>query len=426
MIEDDEIDLRPYVMALLRRWKLIAGLTVVAAAVAAAISLATPASYQATSTVAVAALGAAPVPAIKVYLDLATSDGVLTELSKGVGAASGGATLSPTSLRPMLKATAGSDPSLINLSVVDTDPQRVTSIANGWAGQFVQVAGSDFNPSKDSYDQLQGQLTSVRTELRQAMEQLAGIQSRSQLSLIQSQLAAQMANLTTLYASKAALQNTEDIARSLQNRLQQAPSGAQAQPSDDIAILLIQSSTLGGPTQFQISASSGQQDRPLQVLQMSLAGPQVQIQMPDQANRTVGSQLAALEGIIALIRDRAPDADKQIAARQPSIMELETKVSQIQSEQSGLIAQRDELNAALRALETKASQAKAALDAKSGQPLVITDAQIASPQPRGTTKNVALAAILGLMGGIAVAFGAEYLQSRRRPLKEMAQPVIQS
>src|SRR5450830_310744 len=165
-------------MALLRRWKLIAGLTVVAAAVAAAISLATPASYQSTSTVAVAALGAAPVPAIKSYLDLATGDGVLTELSKGMGATSGGATLSPTSLRPMLKATAGSDPSLINLSVVDTDPQRVTSIANGWAGQFVQVAGSTFNPTKDSYDQLQGQLTSVRTGLRQVTEQLAGIQSR--------------------------------------------------------------------------------------------------------------------------------------------------------------------------------------------------------------------------------------------------------
>lgn len=424
MIEEDEIDLRPYVSALLRRWKLIIGITAAAAVAAAAISLATPVSYEATSTVAVATLGSKPVPDAKTYLDLATSEGMRDDLAKTLSSSPGGATLDANDLKSRLTAVAGSDPSIIVFKVVDTDPGRAASIAKAWSNLFVQVAASIFNPAKDSYDQLQAQLTRSRSELRQAEEQLASIETSSQVGVLQTQLSAQQNNLASLYASKAALQIAEENASSLQTRLQQAPPGARADASDDTTITLIQSSILGVSTQFQLTTNPATADR---TLQPSLAGAPVQLQLPAQGDRPVSSQLEALQGVTTLIRDRGAGADKQIAALQPSITDLSTKVSQILIEQGSLIAQRDGQRAASKDLETRTSQAKATLDAGTGQPRVVSEARAATaPLARGTTKNVAVAVVLGLMGGIAIAFGAEYLQSRRQPLKGIAQPAIQS
>ena len=56
IVEEDEIDLRPYIAGAAARWKLILGITVIAAAVAGGVSLATSPSYD-ISTVAIAAFG---------------------------------------------------------------------------------------------------------------------------------------------------------------------------------------------------------------------------------------------------------------------------------------------------------------------------------------------------------------------------------
>ena len=156
-----------------------------------------------------------------------------------------------------------------------------------------------------------------------------------------------------------------------------------------------------------------------------IPGSPVQLQVPEQGDRTVDTQLAALQGIVALIKDRSDGADRQIAALRPSVMELETKVSSILTEQGGLLAQRDSFRAASRDMEAKTSQAKALLEAGTGQPRVILDARAdASPQPRGTARNAIIAAVLGLMLGVAAAFGWEYLQSRRQLHQRDAQPAL--
>ena len=48
---EDEIDLRRYVDVLLRRWKLIAVITIIAVVVAAALSFSSPSVYKAKSSV---------------------------------------------------------------------------------------------------------------------------------------------------------------------------------------------------------------------------------------------------------------------------------------------------------------------------------------------------------------------------------------
>ena len=50
---EDEIDLRVYINVLIRYWRLIVGLTVVAGVVAFVVSLLLPAAYQATAVVVV-------------------------------------------------------------------------------------------------------------------------------------------------------------------------------------------------------------------------------------------------------------------------------------------------------------------------------------------------------------------------------------
>ena len=96
--------------------------------------------YEANSIVAVVSLGAKPVPDLKSFLDLATSDKVLAELARSPNASTDGSAPSVIDLRPRLKSTAGSDPSLLNLNVVGSNPERVAGLAQDWSNLFVRVA----------------------------------------------------------------------------------------------------------------------------------------------------------------------------------------------------------------------------------------------------------------------------------------------
>ena len=108
MVEEDEIDLRPYLMTILRHWKLIGGITIVMVVLAAAASLATPASYEATATVAITSFGANPAPDVKTYLQLTTGGGVMEELGKQLASSFGGTGLSTAQQGPFSRVPCDS------------------------------------------------------------------------------------------------------------------------------------------------------------------------------------------------------------------------------------------------------------------------------------------------------------------------------
>ena len=121
-----------------------------------------------------------------------------------------------------------------------------------------------------------------------------------------------------------------------------------------------------------------------------------------------------------LIRDRSVEGDRQIEALRPLITELEAKVSGILLEHTNVMVQRDASSQTYTTdLGMKTNQARAIQEAPASQPHIVLEAgAIASPQPRGTTRNVTVAAVLGLVLGVAAAFGWEYAQSRQKSKKD--------
>ncbi len=144
---EDASDWREYWLTIVKRWWLIVGLALVAAAAAVGFARLRHPKYRATVTLIV------PKPqyvwmfdgAIRKFVDphqgkrkeiipLATSDPILEQLSAKLGGSP-----SAAQLRKMVKAEEGSGDLLLLRATAD-DPQAAARIANAWAGVVVPLA----------------------------------------------------------------------------------------------------------------------------------------------------------------------------------------------------------------------------------------------------------------------------------------------
>lgn len=390
MAEDDEISLQPYVLALLHHWKLIVGFTLVAAAVAGIMAFATPPTFESTATIAIAAPGAKPNPEAKAYLDLATSDNMIGELGKSLTESSSGGAPTASELKTRLKASAGSDPTLITLKVRDGDREQAARIAGAWAATFVRVANATYDATKDTLKQLDGQMKAAQGQLRQAEDELAAQETRNSVDNLQLQVTAQRNTLADHYADKAALQATAESASTLQARLRQLDSKALPSLSDELSLMSIQLKAAGAPAQLQLS---------------SVVAP---------SGRTVGDLLNQLEGLTASIAERSAGIDKRLASTQTTLLDLQSRLQRAIDEQASLLARRDSTRQSLKDLDTKMTQARIAAEAGTNQVRVANGTSVSTEAlSRGATRNIVLATVLGLSIGMSIALGRELLRSRR-------------
>ncbi len=388
-VEEDEIDLRPYIATILRRWKLIAAITAIAAGAAAAVSLAAPTQYEATSTAAIAPAGAQPTPQAKAYTDLATSDAVVAPLAQELASSSGGAAPPPAELKSKLRAATGSEPRLVTLAVRDTDPDRAARIASAWAPLFARVANSTLNSSRETLADLQGQAAAAREQLRQAEEQVAAQERSDGVADLAAQAAARQKTLQDLYATKAALPSARERLAALRSRAASRDPSSPADPADELAAM-------------QVAAR--------------LVGENVLLPAPGAvAGRSAAALAAYLDGLARLIDERSAAIDGEIAAARTALLETQARLQAAQDAQSPLVARRDGLRQMVADLEKRAAQIAVALQAGANQVRPVGEAPPqATALPRGTARNAAVAAMLGLMVGVAAAFGVEWLAGRRR------------
>ena len=160
---EEEIDLRQYIEVLLRHWKWIVGLAVLAAVVAFVISSLQPKIYEAEAIVLVTEpryqiefdarfqteQGA---PAYNAFPLLATSDGILQgvlEVYDPSPAAEIGSWRLAT-ISGMIEATSEGDPSLIVLKVRSRSAEDAAALANAWADVLVAKGNAIYDGgSKD-------------------------------------------------------------------------------------------------------------------------------------------------------------------------------------------------------------------------------------------------------------------------------------
>jgi succinoglycan biosynthesis transport protein ExoP len=405
---EEEIDLRAYILVLLKYWKWILGITVAAAAVALAVSFVLPPTYEATALVAVQApqpvvnldprlqvlvLSQPPQPASRAYLELAEGDGVLEALFSR---------LSPRpaeiqtlrDLRGMVKARAGTDPGVVRLTVRARDPQEAARIANLWAETFVAHANRVYGASEEELRQLEGQLAQAEAELEAAERALIEFQARNPAGLLEAQLdSLRQKQRDYLGAQRAIADILQDI-RALQERLARQPEDRPASAADALVVLWLRIHALTAPTFPSIQLQAGSAASP--------SGPSVR-------------------EVRALLSDMARDLEAKSAEIGPRLKELEPQILQLQkqlqeiyTEQDRLTRRRDLAKETYTALARKVQETRLAV--QGAQRTARLSSRASAPEEPASPRkllNTAVAGTLGLMFSTMGAFAAEWWRNAR-------------
>ena len=214
-----EVDLRPYIEALVRAWKWIAGVALAAAVAGLILGFVLPPTYEVTALVAVtepnqllqfeagfeAVADVVPRP-LRAYPELAVSDSLLAAVREEV-APQLAEVPTQVSFDNMLTAESGSDLSLIRLRVRYRDAAEAALIVNTWAALFVAQA-NDIYGGQNSLQlvNFESQLTAVSAELEAAEDALIAFQARNERQLVENELLARQQTQADYLAQRAAVE----------------------------------------------------------------------------------------------------------------------------------------------------------------------------------------------------------------------------
>ena len=327
---EEEIDLRPYVEALLRNWKWIIGAGILAALIALGVSFLLPPTYEATALVAVMEPRQVVQfdPRIrttddsqpfKAYPELATSDELLAALlDETATVAPDVATLA--NLQGLLSAEAGSDPSLLHLSVKYGDPQVAADVANKWAELFVVRANEVFGSQGDEQlSYFEDQLSAAKQKMQQAEEKLIDFQARNRSMILDNELTALQQTQADQLARKRQIALLLQDAEGLLKQLNGASNNDDPSAADQLAAVLLQLRAFGGVPNADSNTAWQLQ---VNVDQISAAGRQEQITFLSNLHDALAAQTIQI--------------DTHLAELEPQILKLQQKKQQADIEEGRL------------------------------------------------------------------------------------------
>lgn len=320
---EEEIDLRPYIEALLRGWKWIVGTAVVAGVVALVVSLFIPPSYEATALVAV--VGSqnivqfdpriretdSPQP-LKAFPQLALSDQILLTVLGEVTLAD---VDNVEQLRQKLEAKAGSDVTLLELTVKVQDAAEAAAIANIWATIFVDWANEVYgDTSPDQVQFFEGQLVAAESELARAEAALVAYQAVNQQLLVTNSLNALSRTQAKLLDSKQVLARLAQDTAVLREQL--GVSVGNVSVAEQLTALVFEMKAFG------------------LVVDGGTAVP-IQLQLDSNAPLTYETQADQelfLDGLLAAIGSQMAHMDAELEELEPQILQLQEQKQEAETE----------------------------------------------------------------------------------------------
>ncbi len=404
---EDEIDLREYIQVLIRRWKWIVALTLIAAITAAAISFfVLQPTYQATALVLVTnpryQLKFDPrletlseiETASKAYPTLATSDDLLQYVLDALDPPLPEGEHDLQTLRGKVAASAGADPSLLKLTVTNSKPERAARIANTWAEQYVLYVNELYGRRSEDVVFFTTQRDAALETLQTAEQALIEYEARNPQSTLQSRLGAKRATMNDALNVQRKLTLLVQDARVLRQQLKEQPASASASLGDELAALLlkIQGLSQDATLPLQLQLNSGE----------------------SLSNKTVGEQMQLLDELITAVENRLADTEAQVQTLSDEILPLQEELQQATTERDRLSREVDLARSTYTTLANKVEEARIAAQDETGE--VRLASQAAAPtRPVSPNKlmNTAIAGFLGLFVGVFAAFFVEYWQAPR-------------
>jgi uncharacterized protein involved in exopolysaccharide biosynthesis len=449
---EEELDIRPYILALIEKWYWIIGAAILAAVVAFIVSSRQPPVFEAETAVAVVRTRTDITFDSRIVTEdeafardlnarrsalvaLVTSTDVIEAILADVGEQLLPENRRVTALRDM--AQASSDGDLIRIRVQHRDPQTAAVLANSWGRQYEQHVNQLFGGGRgEGLPTIAVQVQEARARYEAAQTDLEAFTRTNQIAALTREvesleqvlsdyyglLASVQANPVQLsqgvlaqhYADLQRIESWLLAAQSLRQQVVVDGSSSGAALGNQLSYLALQS---------QIYGAMGVEDFTTPVeLQVALAGDTA-VSPADVDNLlTVLEQrrLDTLAQIEGLADDLLPGSNPvDVTAERPLQAATAGLTQQIAALQAELIAQeseRDELAAARQlAWETYQSLTRRQAETEIAAQTVGSEVRVASraavperPASRGRLTNMALAFMVALFFSSAVVLGIKW------------------
>lgn len=417
---EEEIDLREYVRVLWRWWWLIGGLALVAAVAALVTSFLLPPSYEATALVVWtrpryqlqfdSRIGAVDdKPAYSIYPQLATSDGLLQDLLASLEPAPPGIE-SIGDLRRALKAKAGADPSLVQLSVRSPDAQEAARIADAWAEAFVAAANALYGRSGDEQVAFfVGQAEQAQAALAAAEQALIEYQGRNEVQLLQAQLGAERRELQQRLQERYDLAEAVRKAQALRERVAGQPEGSRSRLADELTALLLQTRALGMGSSLLIEPATDVDGSSARLAGSVPIEVQLSAAALTPAGRITAELAASLDSLVATLEAQAEEVEARVAALGPEILALQERLQDARAEESRLSQERDVALETYGSLTRKVQEVRIAAQDRESEVRLASRAGVPErPAGQGKATNAAIAGLIGLTLGVVGAVAVEW------------------
>jgi succinoglycan biosynthesis transport protein ExoP len=412
---EEEIDLRAYIAVLLKYKFWIAGLALVAALAAMAVSFLLPPAYEAVALVAITkpryAMQFDPrvqtvsnvQPSYKAYPALAMGDELVSALVEDLKPVLEEEECSVRACREMMEAENGGDPSIVRLTVTNGDPERSALIVNRWAELFVKAANDLYGQSAKELAFFEAQLAEAEAALSKAEQDLIGFRARDDAAILETQLNNKQASLEEYLGIIRSLRLIVQDARSMQDRLRLQDASARISLSDELTTLLLEIDTLGSA---QKRGSGDSVEASALPVQIQIAGQE------GLSDKTVGQQIALLDSLIATLGTKLTALETEAESLEPDILTLQEELQQTRTEGDRLeltkgVAQETVMTLSRKVAETRIATQDEAGDVRLASRATVPDEPVS---PRKLL-NTAVAGALGLFLGVFGVFAIEYWRS---------------
>ena len=387
---ENEIDLRQYIRVLIRHWKMIVSITVIAVIVAALVSFTSAAVYEAKATVIITGTRAEIVfePKYRTYslqedkelrealVALVKSSSVAAEAIERLGDE-----LEPEDqsiLNILSKVAVNTSGDLINISVKSTDSGEATAIANAWAESYVSYVNALYADIPQSPEELQIQASAALADYEERQREWEGFLGNNTID-----------ELTQQIADKELLRTL----KSLRDQIKAGSLSSASTAANSLSLILLQT---GAYTTLPVQ---------LQVALDTLPG----------LNASMAEQLHDIDALISTLESRSMGQPGQtVEELRQDILQLKRELEQQNASKRESQSSRDIAWQTYITLANKVAEVEVASQAQD----VVTRVAVAAIVPEKSVAshkvtNIGIALALGLIVGIFGAFGVDYFKNTK-------------
>jgi uncharacterized protein involved in exopolysaccharide biosynthesis len=450
---EDEIDVRPYLVSLIRHWWLITVFVIVASAIALTISFFQPRNYQATATILltrsrVVLSLAQQFPTVNEPVDTQSRMNAILSIARSDSLA----LQTFDAIKDQLPVeeqdfsvfkktvTIANSGDIISINASAKNPELAAGIANEWARQAVEFINLAYS-GEQLPSEIQNQLITVKQNYEETQAALEAFIEDNNLEILQKQI-----NLAQNLSDTLAQDRTRKInyytqrmqlmdqiiaqAEALQSELENESSSTPARIGDALAVLLTKAMSFGinpfpltgtsldtggnpspGSTTTQIPGLSlNIQLSELNVLDTSEKGYSGDLdRLIQQASQEKSASETNLQKITQEVLQN--QGYEQIEEIEKQIQQLQMQLEVEQARQRLLISNRDLAWQTFQALTQKEMELKSAVQTSNQVNLASQAIPSQQPSPRGTIQRTVIAAFTGLIIAVSWVFGSYWWKS---------------